>query len=166
MSDITQNIRAVWQKFPFKRIVLMGTSMGGCTALTYAAQAPDDIKQKIQGIVSVEGAGDLSRLYDLTDNTTVKAALASIMGGDPKHAPEQFKHKSFIPNSGGLPNAVRVAVISAQKDNIVPPQLQQELVDALNKHHTPVKLISVDGGHGAPPASFYVQGLDFALGRS
>src|SRR6202030_38276 len=90
MSDITQNIREVLQQFPIKNIILTGTSMGGCMVLTYATQAPPDIKEKLRGIVSVEGAGDLAKLYDKTANAHVKMALAAMMGGSPPQAQAEY----------------------------------------------------------------------------
>lgn len=165
MDDISQNIREVEQQYPIKRIILMGTSMGGCTALTYATQAPADIKAKIKGVVSVEGAGSLKELAELSANTTVKMAIAAAMGGPYEQVPQHYEHKSFLPNAGALPPDVKVAVISAKLDVIVPPQLQTKIVEALEKQHTPVHFISVEGGHGCPAGSIYVEGLDFAGGR-
>jgi pimeloyl-ACP methyl ester carboxylesterase len=163
MSDITQNIRAVLQQFPIKRIVLMGTSMGGCTVLSYAVQAPADIKEKLAGIVSVEGAGSLKKLYDLTDNRTVKGAIAAAMGGTYENAAAMYQRKSFLPNITGLPKSVRVAIVSARLDHIVPPALQDDLLAALQSRHYRAKLLPVDAAHGAPPAPVYVKALDFAI---
>lgn len=165
MDDISQNIRQIEQEYPIKNIILMGTSMGGCTALTYATQAPPEIKSKIKGIVSVEGAGSLKELAELSGNPVVKLAIQSAMGGTYDQVPATYERKSFLPNAGALPNGVKVAVISAKQDVIVPPQLQTKIVDALEQRRIPVRLIMVDGGHGCPPAPIYVQGLDFASGK-
>jgi dienelactone hydrolase len=164
MSDITQNIRAIMQQMPVKRIVLMGTSMGGCTVLTYAAVAPSDIQKKLVGIVSAEGSGSLKELYRVTENGQVSMALTAAMGGDPKIAGAEYDRRSFIPNADKLPHSVHVAVVSAQHDHIVPPALQQEIVDELNKRSVAVKLISVEAGHGMAPTPAYIEGLEFALG--
>ncbi|HEY9792038.1 MAG TPA: prolyl oligopeptidase family serine peptidase [Candidatus Obscuribacterales bacterium] len=164
MSDITQNVREIMQQLPIKRIVLMGTSMGACTVLTYATVAPIDIRKKLVGIVSVEGAGNLKDLYHATQNAEVNMALTAAMGGDPKTAGAEYERRSFIPNADKLPQDVRVAIVSAQHDRIVPPALQQQIVDELNKLSVPVKLISVESGHGMAPAPAYIEGLQFALG--
>jgi dienelactone hydrolase len=165
MADISQNIRDILQQFSIKRIVLMGTSMGGCTVLTYATSAPADIKDKISGIVSVEGAGSLNELFTATNNAHVRFALVLAMGGTYKQVPAAYEHKSFLPNIGSLPANVRVAVVSANHDRVVPPHLQQQIVTALEQRNIPTKLISIDASHGAPPARIYLQGLDFALGE-
>lgn len=164
-ADISQNIREVMQEYSIKKIILMGTSMGGCVVLTYATEAPADIKDKIKGIVSVEGAGSLKELFDLTSNAQVKFAMLAAFGGTPDQVPSVYDRKSFLPNISSLPRDTRVAVISAKQDKIVPPRLQEEIVTALEQQQRPVKLISIDATHGAPPAPIYVEGLDYALGN-
>ena len=166
MADITQNIREVCQELPIQKIVLVGTSMGGCTVLTYAAIAPTDIKDKIAGVVSVESAGDLAKLYKLSRHPAIRPALVQAVGGAPEQAAEAFRQMSLMGNIDGLRQSVRVAVISAKDDDIVPPQLQKDIVEALEQRNVPVKLIEIDGGHGAPPAPVYLQGMDFVLGKS
>jgi len=163
MSDITQNIREICQEFPINKIVLMGTSMGGCTVLAYAAAAPADIKAKLVGVVSVESAGDLLALYNESLHPGIKRAMNKAFGGSPSEVPELYKRKSFLSNVDGLPRGVRVAVISARQDDIVPPRLQRELVAALEKHNVAVKLIEVDGGHQTPPTKVYLEGYDFVV---
>ncbi len=163
MSDITQNIRELMQQYPIDKIVLMGTSMGGCTALTYAATAPEDIKKELCGVVSVEGAGDLARLYATTKHPQVKMAMVDALGGTPTSAPAQYKKKSFLPNIDGLPKGTRVTVVSATRDVIAPVVLQTELIAELESRQFKVKRIDVDSGHGAPPSAVYTQALEFVL---
>jgi len=162
MSDISQNIREVCAQFPVKHIIMMGTSMGGCTALSYAEQAPPDLKEKIVGIVSVESAGDLSDLFRESHHPMIKPALITAFGGTPDQVPNSYKKKSFLDNLDQLPKNIRVAVVSARGDDIVPPQLQKKVVAALDNLHVPVRLIEIDGRHGAPAATVYMEALDFA----
>ncbi len=166
IADINQNIRQILQEFPIKRIILMGTSMGGCTVLTYAATAPADIKEKIQGVVSVEGAGDLKQLYDTSQNLSVRVAMIAALGGTYEEVPGMYQRKSFLTNIKGLNPGVKVAVVSATLDKIMPPRLQQSIAEALEHEGRPVKMISVEAGHGAPPAPIYIEGLDFAMSDS
>jgi acetyl esterase/lipase len=163
IADISQNIHEVSAQYPIKRIVMMGTSMGGCTALTYVEKAPADIKQKIVGVVSVESAGDLASLYHLTRHPMIQPALIAAAGGAPEQVPEAYRKLSFIPNLDQFPDTAAVCVVSARSDIIVPPQLQKDVVSALESKHVPVKMIEIDGAHGAPPAPVYLQALDFVL---
>ncbi len=165
ISDINQNIREVMQEFPVKSIVIMGTSMGGCTALAYAVNAPPDVKQKITGVVSVESAGDLIALYKKTTYEPIKWSMANAFGGIPEAIPQVYQAKSFVYHISELPPALRVAVISAKSDKIVPSEFQREIVDKLSESGFQAKLIEIDGGHGAPPASEYVHALQYVLSR-
>ncbi len=165
ISDISQNIRELIQRYPVNRIIILGTSMGGCTALTYTALAPDDLKAKIIGAVSAEGAGDLARLFKETKNTTIPPALINAFGGRPEAVPERYAKQSFLSNIQGLRGDTRFSIISASRDTIVPPQFQKELVDILQKRNNATRLLEVNSGHGVPPASYFVDGLNFVLGK-
>lgn len=165
MADITQNIREVEQQFPIKQIVLAGTSMGGGTALSYAIEAPPDIKQKIVGVVSVEGTGDLTELYNTTHSPQIKAAIAKAFDGAPDQRPQIYQRKSFIHNIDKLPLQARVAVVSALKDDVVPTALQTKIVDGLKQSHRPVHYISVNTPHAVPSVDVYIEALAFALGQ-
>lgn len=163
LSDITQNIRQVCQEFPVGKIVIMGTSMGGCTSLLYATVAPEDVRAKIAGVVSVESSGDLGRLFNESSHPALKPAMIAALGGSPETAAETYRKKSFLNNIERFPSGARVAVLSARQDDIVPAHMQKEIVSELEKRRVPVKLIEIDGGHGCPPANFYAEGLDFVL---
>lgn len=165
ISDITQNIRELCQQYPVKRIVLMGSSMGGSVALTYAATAPDDVKQKLKGVVSCESAGDLAKLFKLSQEPTVQGAMTAAFGGTPDQAPQIYAARSLLPNINRLQPAVRIAVISATEDKTVPPELQRDLIKALDAQGIKNKLIEIDAQHGSPPADRFLEGLDFVLGK-
>lgn len=163
LADVSQNIREVCQQYPISKIVMVGTSMGGSAALTYAATAPDDIKRMIEGVVSIESAGDLASLYDETEQPLVKSGLATALGGTPKERPQIYYQRSFLNNLNSLPRGIKVAVISATDDSVVPAHFQQDIVAALKEHNVPAKLIEMPGNHDIPDAALYQQGLDFVL---
>lgn len=163
ICDISQNIREVMQRYPINRIVLMGTSMGGSTSLTYCAVAPPDIKAKIAGAVSSEGAGDLARLYSKTGNDAIRPALVNAFGGTPETVPDRYSRQSFLPNLVHLSPGVRVAVISATRDKVVPREFQKEIQSALQERKVQSRLLEVEGGHGVPAADYYLSGLTFVL---
>lgn len=164
IEDICQNIREVYQKYPFKSIVMMGTSMGGCVSLNFAAVAPPDIKEKITGAICVLGAGDLTDLFNKTDTGAVKQAMMSAFGGAPDQVGHIYQKKSFLSNIDLLSHSTRVAVISARDDKVVPPELQKAIVDALTKRGIPNHLDEVDGSHEAPPVQFYSRAFKFTQG--
>lgn len=165
MTDISQNIRELSQQFPVEKIVMMGSSMGGCVALSYAAQAPDDIKAKITGVVSAESAGDLIQLYKKSKDGSIRPALINAFGGTPEQVPETYRKQSFLANIDGLPKHTRVFVISARRDDIVPPAFQRDIVKALDERKIVNKLVEVDMQHGVPSSTYYIDGLNFVMGK-
>ena len=165
MADIIQNTRQVLQEYPFKSIVVMGTSMGGCVALNFAATAPEDIKQKIIGVVSMESSGDLIELFKTTAHRDIRPAMMIAFGGTPDQIPDVYRRKSFLTNIGSLPQGAKVYILSARGDKIVPAQLQKSMVEELKKRSIPVLFEETDGQHQFPSASFYAKGLNFVLGR-
>lgn len=166
ISDINQNVREILQQYPFKRIVVMGVSMGGSVALNYACVAPFDIKKKIVGVVSMESAGDLGQLYKVTTNQDIRTAMIMSLGGMPKQIPEIYKNKSFLSNSAQLNEGIKFYILSAKSDQVVPPQLQIQSVNVLKDAGYQVKFVEIDGNHHSPKASYYVEGLQFVLGQS
>ncbi len=163
ISDITQNVREMCQEYPVTRIALMGTSMGGSIAPTYAAIAPPDIREKIVGVVSVEGAGNLANLFNQTTMQSVKNAMITSFGGTPDAQPQAYASKSLLTHISELPKGVRFAIVSGGKDKVVPAPLQREMVDALEKANIPSKLIELDIHHEPPATDIYNQALDFVL---
>lgn len=166
ISDITQNVREMCQEYPVTRIAIMGTSMGGSIGPTYAAIAPPDIKEKIVGVVSVEGAGNLANLFNQTTMQSVKDAMTISFGGTPEAQPQAYASKSFLTHIDELPKSVRFAIVTAGKDKVVPPPLQREMIDALEKANIPCKVIELDIHHEAPPMDTYNHALDYVLAPS
>lgn len=160
LADITQNIRQICQQYPIKKIILFGESMGGMTVLNYGATAPGDIQAKLSGIVSIEGTGDLTMLYNETI-PGIRIAMEKIYG-TPQQNPQVYLNKSFNHNVHRLPPRVRVALISATKDKIVPPNLQVAVYQALKSNNNPAIIIPFDSGHGFPTEPMSIQCFDFA----
>jgi predicted esterase len=163
LSDITQNIREIVQQYPIQKIIIIGCSMGGCVALNYAACAPQDIKEKLAGIVSIESSGDLMSLFQKSKHPNIKYAMIQAFGGTPEQVPLAYAKRSFIANAKQLPTTTRVAIVSADKDVIVPPEFQSQLVSVLEANHVPVKLITTDTPHGLPSAEVLATALNYVL---
>lgn len=162
-SDIAQNIRLVMQEFPFKRIVLMGTSMGACVSLNFSATCEQDIRTKIAGIVAMEGAGDLAKLYYDTSNKAIAPSMIMAFGGRPDQIPDVYKRKSFLPNLNQVPAATRFYILGARDDRVVPFRYQEEICHQLEEAKRPFKFEQIDGNHKVPEASFYADGLKYVL---
>jgi acetyl esterase/lipase len=162
LDDVNQNIRELLQRYPFSRIVLVGTSMGGVSALAYSYLAPPDIAAKLLGVISCESAGDLKKLFSTTSNL-VKNGLIEGLGGTPDTVPLAYEKRSLLLNLPVLSPRLRFAIISASKDSLIKPQLQEDIVEGLKARNIAAKLITIDEQHGFPPATIYKQGLDFVM---
>lgn len=162
LDDVNQNIRELLHRYPFSRIVLAGTSMGGVSALAYSYLAPPDITAKLLGVVSCESTGDLKKLFGTT-SSLVKNGLISGLGGNPDTVPLAYERRSLLLNLPVLSPRLRFAIISATKDSLIKPQLQEDIVKGLKARNIAAKLITVDEHHGIPPATIYKQGLDFVM---
>ncbi|MBS1989383.1 MAG: prolyl oligopeptidase family serine peptidase [Cyanobacteria bacterium SZAS LIN-3] len=167
VADIDQNIRSLLQRFPISKIVIMGTSMGGCSALAYSYLAGDDIKRLLIGVVAAEPSGDLSLLYGKTHSQIVKNGMIGAFGGPPEAQPQKYTSRSLLNNTDKVPANLRFAIISAKQDNVIPPDFQRAIVNTLKDKKFSCELIEVDEQHGVPAASAFVQGLDYVvLGNS
>ena len=167
VADINQNIHELLYRYPISKIVIMGTSMGGCSALAYSYLAADDIKAKMIGVVAAEPAGDLALLYDKTHSQIVKSGLIGAFGGDPQLQSQGYYSRSILNNTAKIAPNMRFAIVSAKQDSVIPPQFQEAIMNSLKDNKISCTLIEVDEKHGMPPASVFVTGLDFVvLGNS
>ncbi|MFN8656035.1 MAG: prolyl oligopeptidase family serine peptidase [Candidatus Obscuribacterales bacterium] len=166
VADITQNIRNVMYELPFKRIVICGTSMGGCTALNYAASAPPDIKEKISGIICVEGAGDVAGIYHQTHTDVIRTAMAEAFGGTPEQVPQVYAAKSFINKIDKVQAGTRFALVTTSADTVVPAALQMDVVQRLKATNHPVKQFELAGEHHVPPWTTFADAYRFVLNGS
>jgi predicted esterase len=163
LSDITQNIRMMCQQYPVKHIVLIGSSMGGCVSLSYAALAPKDIKDKLEGLVCIEGAGNFADLYHTTTNNAVRVTLEQCFGGPPERVSMGYAGKSMLSNLTSFPGKLRVAIISARQDKTVPPALQDEVYNTMRAQGRTVTVIPVEMDHGWPPLPTVMKAVDYVL---
>ncbi len=163
IADIDQNIHELMMRYPVAKIVLMGTSMGGCSSLAYSYLAADDIKEKIVGVVSSEGAGDWAELFHKTPSSLVQAGMVEGLGGTADAAPALYQERSINTNLNRVKPGTRFALISASEDTIIPPIFQKELEQKLQGHNLPTTFIVVPEKHGVPQAGYYLQGLKFVL---
>ena len=163
LADINQNIAEISYAYPLDSIVIIGTSMGGSVALNYPAVAPDSIKNKIRGVVSVEGTGDLAELFRKTKVDVVRLGVAEAMGGAPEQTPESYRKASLLQHLDQLPKELSFAIVSAKRDKTVPPVLQKDVAAALEKSGFRCKLTEIDLDHEFPEPQIYVEAIKFVV---
>jgi len=161
--DITNNLRHIMIQSNVKHIVLVGTSMGACAALTYAATAPTYIKKKIIGIVAVAPCADLDDLYQQSLAPEVKPSLEAALGGSVTDKPAFYHQNSLDSCLAFLPQPIKIAIIAAKEDTYVPIALQMNVVRDLNNRDMNVKSLETDGKSEPPPIESIMAGLQFVF---
>lgn len=167
-GHVTEIIRETVQAHPtIKHVVLCGSSMGGYEALAYLHYAPKDVLNKITGVISVEPADDLYELYGLTRSERVREVLRSVFEGEPgtKLSVYQSHSLSALLSSVKTRRPLKVCVVSATQDQVVPPFQQRRLVHTLQSLNFDAQLLEINGQHGVKDPVIYAQAIQ-AVQRS
>ena len=137
-ADTVQLIALLRKKYKVRRVYLTGGSMGGASALIFAALHP----KLLDGVVSENGTANMIEYDNFQD------AIAASYGGTKKEKPTEYKKRSpeLFPKRFTMP----VAFTVGGKDSAVPPdsvrRLHEKLVKAGKKD-----VLMIDrknGGHG------------------
>lgn len=135
-ADVVQIIEELKGKYRVGKVFLCGASMGGSSALTFAARHPE----LIDGVIAMNGMANHVEYDKFQD------AIAASFGGTKKQVPEEYRQRSaeFFPERFTMP----VAITTGGKDTLVPPQSCLRLAAAIKKANPKVLLIHrPDGGH-------------------
>lgn len=135
-DDLLQIIDELQSRFRVKKVVVSGASMGGTSALTFAALHPD----RVDGVVSMNGTANL------VEYTQFQDAIAASFGGSKQEKPDEYRKRSAELNHGKL--TMPIAVTTGGRDMLVPPDSVLRLVDALRGKNPNVRSIHrPEGGH-------------------
>jgi len=124
-ADTVQLIALLRKKYKVRRVYLAGASMGGASALIFAALHP----KLLDGVVSENGTANMME-YDNFQDAIIKS-----YGGTKKKKPKEYKKRSpeLFPKRFTMP----VAFTVGGKDTSVPPdsvrRLHKKLVKAGKK---------------------------------
>lgn len=135
-ADVVQIITEVKKRHHVNRVFIAGGSMGGTSALTFAALHPE----LIAGVCSLNGTANLIE-YDMFQD-----AISASFGGAKTEVPDEYKKRSaeFWPDKFTMP----IALTTGGKDTTVPPQSVLRLADKLKQMKRRVLSIHHDdGGH-------------------
>lgn len=135
-ADLVQVIEEVTQKYRTRKVFLIGGSMGGTSALTFAALHPD----MIDGVTSMNGHANHLE-YD-----NFQKAISESFGGQKNVIPEEYKKRSaeYWPERLTMPIAFTVG----EHDKSVPPQSVMRLATVLKALKRKVMIIvHPEGGH-------------------
>lgn len=136
-ADLLQILDEVKAKFRIGKVVVSGASMGGSSALTFAALHPE----LADGVVSMNGTANHIEYENFQD------AIKKSFGGSKADIPLEYKKRSaeYWPEKFTMP----VAITASGKDNVVPPASVLRLAGAIKKLQSDNVLVvhREDGGH-------------------
>lgn len=135
-ADVQQILRDLRQQFRVGKVIICGGSMGGTSAIAFAAMHPD----LVDGVVSLNGTANLLEYGQFTE------AITASYGGSKADKPDVYRERSaeLFPERLTMPTAFT----TGGKDLLVPPDSTLRLVRLLEARQAPVQLIHrPDGGH-------------------
>jgi len=135
-ADMVQLIRKLKKKYAIRQLYLIGGSMGGTSALTFAALHGN----LLNGVTAMNAHANHLEYEHFQDS------IIASFGGTKDQIPEEYKKRSaeYWPEKLTIPIAFTVS----RNDQSVPPASVLRLVGILQKLKRPVFLINrPDGGH-------------------
>ena len=153
-ADVCQIIAEVKTQFRVDKLFLCGGSMGGSSALTFAALHPE----LIDGVAAMNGTANHLEYEGFQD------AIAESFGGSKIGIPEEYKKRSaeYWPERLTMP----VGVTASGKDTVVPPESVRRLAGVLEKLDRRVLAIyREDVGHTSKPDDVR-RVLDFVMDQA
>lgn len=150
-ADLLQIIAMVKKRYKAGRVYLCGGSMGGTSALIFAALHP----KLVAGVAAMNPTANMVEFAGFQD------AIAESYGGSKTEKPEQYRKRSaeLFPKRFRMP----VGITVGDKDEVVPPQSATRLAAKLAGLKRSVLLIHrEDGGHSTDYADA-TRILEFAI---
>ena len=150
-ADTVQIIEQLKKQFKTTKVVICGGSMGGTSALTFAALHPE----LIDGVVSMNGTANL------VEYTQFQDAISTSFGGSKQASPEEYRKRSAELNAGKL--TMPIAFTTGGRDTVVPCDSILRLSANLLKSQKNIKLIHrPEGGHETSYADA-TEAFDFVI---
>jgi pimeloyl-ACP methyl ester carboxylesterase len=135
-ADVLQIIDELKARFRIGKVIVCGGSMGGSSALTFAAIHPD----RVDGVASMNGTANHLEYERFQD------AIAASFGGTKARISREYKKRSaeYWPERLTMP----IGITAGGKDDVVPPGSVVRLAGVLKKLQPNVLLIVREsGGH-------------------
>lgn len=152
-ADVLQILDELKEKYGVRRVILAGGSMGGTSALAFAALHPG----RVAGCVSLNGTANMVEYGNFAD------AIAASYGGTKKERPEVYRSRSAELHADRL--KMPLAMTTGGKDIVVPPGSCLRLAEKLKKLGRPVLLIHHPGGGHSTSHDDTVKALTYVADR-
>jgi pimeloyl-ACP methyl ester carboxylesterase len=153
-ADVRQLIALVGAPFGFTRAVLVGGSMGGTAALTFAVRHP----ALVAGVCAQNPHANFVEFEGFPE------AIAASFGGTKADCPDVYADRSAELHPDAL--TMPVALTTGGADTVVPPHSARRLAAALRARGRDVLLIHRDAGGHATDYTDTWQALTFVLDRA
>lgn len=153
-ADLVQILEELQRRYRISKTIVCGGSMGGSSALTFAAMHPE----LVHGVVAMNGTANHLEHENFQD------AIRESFGGTKQAIPHEYKKRSaeYWPERLTMP----LGLTTGGRDTVVPPDSVVRLARIVQKLQPHVLLIHrPDGGH----ATDYADGkavLDFVLEKA
>lgn len=157
-SDLVEIIQWAEQRYEPERILLMGGSMGGTSALIFAARWAE----LLDGVIALCPATDVREMYP-----AFSEQLCAAYGGTPTQLPEEYLSRSTRCSPGKLP-ALPIAIVHGSDDLVIPVHHSRELVALLQREaNTHIFYHEVEGGDHDAPIQYPLESLlRFVTGKA
>ena len=135
-ADLLQLLELLRAEFSIRHTIVSGGSMGGSSALTFAALHPD----QLDAVVAMNGMANHLEYDQFQD------AIAESFGGKKQDIPIEYKARSaeYFPERLTMP----IAVTTGGNDTLVPAASVTRLVHVLQiLQHPILQIHQPDGGH-------------------
>lgn len=153
-ADLVQLIAELRQRHRVGKVVVMGGSMGGTSALIFASLHPE----LVAGVVALNGTANLVEYRNFAE------AIAASYGGSREARPEEYRRRSAELHAEAF--TMPLACTVGGQDTVVPPDSVRRLAAELTRRRREVLLLDrPQGGHATDLADTRTA-MDFVLDRA
>jgi len=153
-ADVVQIIAELKSRYKIGKTIICGGSMGGSSALTFAALHPE----LSDGVASMNGTANHLEYENFQD------AIQESFGGTKQQIPLEYKKRSaeYWPERLTMP----IAIMAGGKDTIVPPQSVLRLAQVLKKINPNVLLLYREEGVHSTDYRDAKEAYDFVIDKA
>jgi pimeloyl-ACP methyl ester carboxylesterase len=139
---------------------LIGISMGGTQALALAGILPEDLRQRILGVIALIPGSDLSAIVTKSSNQRVRETLNASVNGDMKKLKMRSPINLIPKYKEGLP----FVIFYNTSDSLLLHEKIEYFISKLSKTH-PVNIFTAPGEHDFTFIDVDYEKLFHALGK-
>jgi dipeptidyl aminopeptidase/acylaminoacyl peptidase len=153
-ADVLDILSFLTKRFPGRRLILAGGSMGGTSALIFASRHP----KAVDGVISLCPATDPALMFGVFPEHFVES-----YGGSPDDVPEVFLDRTSRTRVDAL-SSLPLAIVHGSSDAIIGVENSRILVSQLQEHRARFHYTEIpEGDHDSPLQVTLSELLDFAL---